>query len=151
MTAFIHFVYQQLILFVDVAHASKFASKKPKVDFVWKKYPLSEPEHELHTRNSLLNDLCSQNGGKKTLESNCDYVNDVFTDNDLHEFSKNAGKVQPPVNEASSSSDKNSSQNSDLPDHQSNSQVRRSKRLCLKVSLLVFLGLIPDEVLIRDF
>jgi hypothetical protein len=29
--------------------------------------------------------------------------------------------------------------------------VRRSKRLCLKVSLLVFLGLIPDEVLIRDF
>lgn len=49
------------------------------------KYPLSEPEHELHTRNSLLNDLNSANEHKRGLESTCDYICDIFINHDLDE------------------------------------------------------------------
>ena len=55
---------------------------------VGNKYPLSEPEHELRTRNSLLNDVHSIHDAKKGLESTCDYICDIFLDHDLGECKK---------------------------------------------------------------
>lgn len=56
------------------------------------KYPLSEPEHESYTKNSLLNDICSNHEGKKALESKCDYICDIFFDNNLNDIKKCAYK-----------------------------------------------------------
>jgi len=52
------------------------------------RYPLSEPEHDSYTKNSLMNDLQSSNEVKKGFESTCKFVYNILNDCDLGENKK---------------------------------------------------------------
>mmetsp|Transcript_14392 Transcript_14392/g.12670 ORF Transcript_14392/g.12670 Transcript_14392/m.12670 type:complete len:102 (-) Transcript_14392:228-533(-) len=98
------------------------------------RYPLSEPEHDSHTKNSLMNDQHSTNEPRKILESACDYVCDFFIDHDLGECKKCTLHKSPGRNlnerenvEKPKSSSSNQSQSSQLQSRRPS--IRRSRRL----------------------
>ena len=101
--------------------------------FIGNRLPLSEPEHDSHTKNSLLNDLQSMNEHKKGLESTCDYICDIFIDHDVGECKKCTFNKSPKRNllnvknmkkPKSLSKDSESSKNASSPP-----SIRRSRRL----------------------
>ncbi len=136
---------QEIELIAHLGDSSTQLLKRPQPNSFGNRSPLSEPEHDSRTKNSLMNDLHITIQGTKGLETPCDYVCDFFIDHDLGNCKKSSpeGNIQANLvnfhqREKHASLPSNSSKSSDKESRGPN--IRRSKRLCNRVSVSTILS-----------